>query len=57
MLPTLALTRGGLEAYVGDDDDGSDVCSFTSADFQDSHDSSNDDNQHSSAAPVRMPEA
>ena len=47
MLLTLALTRGGLETYVADD--GSDVSSFTTADFRDSHDSSNDDNQHSSA--------
>jgi hypothetical protein len=48
MLLTLALTRGGLETHV-DDADESDVSSFTTADFEDSHDSSNDDSRHSSA--------
>jgi hypothetical protein len=48
MLLTFAITRGGLETYVDDDDDGGDVSSFTGAYFEDSHDSSNDDNQHSS---------
>jgi hypothetical protein len=47
MLLTLALTRGGLDTYV--DDDGSDVSSFTTADFEGSRESSSDDNQHSSA--------
>jgi hypothetical protein len=50
MLLTLGLTRGALEKYVDDDDDGSDVSSFTSAELEDSHDSSKDCNQHSGAS-------
>jgi hypothetical protein len=48
MLLTLALSRGGLEAYVDNDDDASDASSFSTADFEDSHDSSNDASEESS---------
>ena len=48
MLLTLALSRGGLEAYVDNDDDASDVSSFSTADFEDSHDLSNDASEESS---------
>jgi hypothetical protein len=40
MLLTLALARGGLETYV--DGDGSDLSSFNSSYFEDSHDSCSD---------------
>jgi hypothetical protein len=50
MLLTLALGRGGLEVYANDDDDGSDLSGFTTADIEDSHDSCNYDGQHSSAS-------
>jgi hypothetical protein len=51
MLLALALTRGGLETYVDDDDeDRSDVSSLRTADFEYSHASSDGDGQHSSAS-------
>jgi hypothetical protein len=49
MLLTLALAWDGLETHIGDAEE-SDVTSFTSGDFEDSRESSNDDSQHSSSS-------
>jgi hypothetical protein len=42
MMLRLALTRGGLEMCVHDENDGSDVSSFNTADFEYGRDSGKD---------------